>query len=93
MSLISGLRVRKDMEAHGHEQDEEAAYLLTPAAEQYGHSQEKQSGRRRTFSLLPCSKRFLMIVFSIACFVSVISLFISSSVSAFRSGACSALAD
>lgn len=81
MSLGNRLRVRKDMVAHGHEEDEEAAYLLTPSADKDDSLQAKQRRRRRVFSTFRCSRRTLIIFLSIACFASVAGFLISSSVS------------
>lgn len=81
MSLGSRLRVRREMGVHGLEEDEEAAYLLTPSADEDKSLQAKQHRRRRNFSTFRCSRRTLIILLSIACFASLAGLLISSSVS------------
>ncbi|KAI4183354.1 MAG: hypothetical protein LQ346_006355 [Caloplaca aetnensis] len=82
MSLSSGLRVRKDMEAPNRNEgdDEEAAYLLTPAPNRHGPSQAKRPRRRRAFTTCHLSLRTLIFLLLIVFFASVAGLLISRSV-------------
>ncbi|KAL8690821.1 MAG: hypothetical protein Q9218_003817, partial [Villophora microphyllina] len=82
---IRRLRVRKEMGVQ-HIDEEEQAYLLTPAAEQDGDSISRKS-RRRRLSPNSCSRVLVVMFFSIS-FAFVIAYFIWPSLSLIQPPRC-----